>query len=244
MNTLLLVGEIVLVQFLRYGFIAGGAYFIINKWAYSFFKKFRIQESDFAQEQIFHEIKNSMVSALIFGFIFSIIVHPAFIPFTKIYFNSEGTSTWMMLLSLFALVIINDTYFYWMHRALHHPSLFRFAHHTHHVSTNPSPLASYSFHPIETVLEAIWIFPVLFVLPVHINVLIGYSILSFLNNVRGHLSVELISPNLRGYFPFNIVNTPTHHSHHHKYFNSNYGLYFLFWDRMCGTERKLSRTRP
>gem|GEM_PF-1450548 len=25
---------------------------------------------------------------------------------------------------------------------------------------------------------------------------------------------------------------------HHKYFKGNYGLYFLFWDRMMGTLRE------
>jgi sterol desaturase/sphingolipid hydroxylase (fatty acid hydroxylase superfamily) len=34
------------------------------------------------------------------------------------------------------------------------------------------------------------------------------------------------------------INTSVNHNQHHQYFKGNYGLYFLFWDRMMGTIRK------
>ena len=33
------------------------------------------------------------------------------------------------------------------------------------------------------------------------------------------------------------INTSVNHNLHHQYFKGNYGLYFLFWDRMMGTIR-------
>ena len=33
------------------------------------------------------------------------------------------------------------------------------------------------------------------------------------------------------------INTSVAHNQHHQYFTGNYGLYFLFWDRMMGTLR-------
>jgi len=34
------------------------------------------------------------------------------------------------------------------------------------------------------------------------------------------------------------INTSICHNQHHQYFKGNYGLYFLFWDRLMGTLRE------
>ena len=79
-----------------------------------------------------------------------------------------------MPLSILAAIFIHDTYFYWMHRAIHHPSLFKRIHYSHHKSTNPSPLAAYTFSLIEGVLEGM-IAPIIVVsIPMH-----PFSMLSF-----------------------------------------------------------------
>ncbi|MCG6121044.1 MAG: sterol desaturase family protein, partial [Blastomonas sp.] len=31
----------------------------------------------------------------------------------------------------------------------------------------------------------------------------------------------------------------SHHQHHHARYTCNYGLYFRFWDRLCGTDKGL-----
>jgi sterol desaturase/sphingolipid hydroxylase (fatty acid hydroxylase superfamily) len=33
--------------------------------------------------------------------------------------------------------------------------------------------------------------------------------------------------------------TARHHQRHHHDYRCNYGLYFRFWDRLCGTDRGL-----
>jgi lathosterol oxidase len=33
--------------------------------------------------------------------------------------------------------------------------------------------------------------------------------------------------------------TASHHQRHHAHYNSNYGLYFRHWDRLCGTDAGL-----
>ena len=35
--------------------------------------------------------------------------------------------------------------------------------------------------------------------------------------------------------------TATHHQRHHERYRCNYGLYFRFWDRLCGTDAGLGR---
>jgi sterol desaturase/sphingolipid hydroxylase (fatty acid hydroxylase superfamily) len=35
--------------------------------------------------------------------------------------------------------------------------------------------------------------------------------------------------------------TASHHQRHHEEYRCNYGLYFRFWDRLCGTDKGLSK---
>ena len=237
MLTFDLLTKITFIQLVRYFLFAGVLYLVIQKWGKKFFARFFIQTSPISKQQINHEIKNSLVTSIIFGVIFTLVVHPALRPYNQIYTEADKYSAWWSLVSLILLIIINDTYFYWMHRLVHHKRFYRWIHHTHHVSTNPTPLTSYSFHPIEAVLEAIWILPVIYLIPIKLEVLIIYSLVSLVNNLRGHYGVDLLPKKIKQTFPLNWINTATHHSHHHKYFTHNFGLYFLFWDRVCGTEK-------
>ena len=61
-------------------------------------------------------------------------------------------------LSIVLMIFLHDTYFYWMHRLMHQPRLFKWIHLGHHKSTNPSPWAAYAFHPLEAIVEASVIF--------------------------------------------------------------------------------------
>jgi sterol desaturase/sphingolipid hydroxylase (fatty acid hydroxylase superfamily) len=57
-------------------------------------------------------------------------------------------------------------------------------------------------------------------------------------NVYGHLGYELYP---KGFASSRIglwINTSVNHNQHHQYFNGNYGLYFLWWDRWMGTLRE------
>ena len=49
------------------------------------------------------------------------------------------------IVSLVLMVIAHDAYFYWTHRLMHDPRLFRRMHRRHHRSHNPSPFTAYSF---------------------------------------------------------------------------------------------------
>jgi lathosterol oxidase len=56
-------------------------------------------------------------------------------------------------------------------------------------------------------------------------------------NIYGHLGYELYPKGFNKHFIGRWVNTSINHNQHHQYFKGNYGLYFLFWDRMLGTIR-------
>jgi ferredoxin-NADP reductase len=60
------------------------------------------------------------------------------------------------------------------------------------------------------------------------------------NNIKSHLGYELY-PKFFKIPPLNMLITATNHSLHHTQYNGNYGLYFRFWDIVCGTELKTTR---
>ena len=138
--------------------------------------------------------------------------------------------------SVVVLAVLQDTYFYWTHRAMHHPRLYRFFHRVHHRSTNPSPWTAYAFAPAEALVHAAFVPLAWSVLPLHDAAVFGFLAFMISFNVWGHLSMELRAPGTTRHPVLGLQTTTTHHALHHQTFTSNYGLYFTFWDRWMGTE--------
>lgn len=183
------------------------------------------------------DVLYSLLSITIFATV-SLITFYFLADYTHTYKDIE-TYGWVYYLFTWVwMFIIHDTYFYWMHRLMHHPFLFKRVHLIHHKSTNPTPLTAYAFHPLEATLEAL-IMPLLaFTLPVH-NVAIGsFLLFQIMYNVYGHLGFEVLPKHFHKTWVGRWMNTSVAHNQHHHKFKGNYGLYTLFWDRMLGTVHK------
>ena len=157
---------------------------------------------------------------------------------TALYTDAPGTLLgWLYLpLSVFLYAALHDAYFYWTHRLMHWPRLYRATHHTHHVSKQPTAWASFAFSPWEALISA-WFVPALaFVLPIHMGAFLFYLTLATACAVMNHTGHE-VWPRafLDGPIGRHLV-TARHHNLHHTRFARNYGLYFRWWDRLCGTD--------
>lgn len=139
-------------------------------------------------------------------------------------------------LTIVALILLNDLWFYAMHRLLHTPWLFRRVHAVHHRSVDVNPFSSYSFHAVEAVMLTGWLIPVALLVPLPMPVLMATQAVGLANNLMAHLGYELLpawwirTPLLRW------SNTATFHSLHHTQYRGNYGLFTRLWDRLLGTE--------
>jgi Delta7-sterol 5-desaturase len=153
------------------------------------------------------------------------------------YRNWADYGTAYGLLSFGLLVVFHDAYFYWTHRAMHHPRLFKVMHLTHHKSTNPSPWAAYAFHPLEAVVEALIVPIASFIIPLHGYTLLAFLLFMMVYNVYGHLGWELYPARWNRHWLGRWLNTSVSHNQHHQYFKGNYGLYFRWWDEWMGTTR-------
>ncbi len=139
--------------------------------------------------------------------------------------------------SFIVMLVVHDTYFYWMHRMMHTRWGMKYIHISHHKSINPSPWAAFSFHPLEAIIEAGIIFVFAFTFPFHPLALIFFMFFMTIYNVYGHLGWELYPKNFHKNKIGKWINTSINHNLHHKKFEGNYGLYFLYWDRWMGTIR-------
>ena len=184
------------------------------------------------------EIGYSTLTMLMFAFIpVFFIYNPAVKIYTTLYPNMSDYG-WVYYFAAFPIMfVIHDTYFYWTHRIMHHKSLFNVMHLVHHKSTNPSPWAAYAFHPLEAIVEQGIFVVFLFTIPVHKSHMGIFFLLSIIYNIYGHLGWELYPNGFSKSFIGKWINTSVNHNQHHKYFKGNYGLYFLFWDRIMGTIR-------
>jgi len=187
--------------------------------------------------QIRREIGWSLASAAIYGVPAGLVAWGwQARGWTRIYTDAAAYPLWYLPLSLLAFLLIRDAWFYWTHRAMHRPWLFRRAHAVHHASRPPTAWAAMSFHPLEAITGAVVIPALVFVIPVHVAVLGLVLAIMTLMGVTNHMGWEIAPGALVHGRAGRWLITATHHEAHHAVYRGNYGLYFRFWDKMCGTD--------
>ncbi len=224
------------ISLIRYFLIAGFAFLLVYKLFARRLSKNKIQQKKARRKDLRREILHSLQSNLIMVLLTTPFLLPPLRQYTQMYTHIGSLGVVYLASSVLFALIIHDTYFYWMHRLLHHPTLFKHAHLLHHKSTNPSPWTSYAFHGFEAVAEGLILPLLLFILPMHPIAISLFIVAGFIINVYGHLGYEIMPLSFRRSFLFEILNTSVHHNLHHSKFKGNYGLYFRVWDRLMKTE--------
>ena len=162
---------------------------------------------------------------------------------TRIYTDVDALPLVWMPVSLLLCLFIHDTWFYWTHRAMHHPALFQRLHAVHHASRPPTAWAAMSFHPWEALSGAVVVPALLLLIPLHIGVVAALLTVMTVMGVTNHMGWEMFPQRLVHGKAGNWLITATHHQLHHDRYLCNYGLYFRFWDRLCRTDRGLGSFR-
>lgn len=177
-----------------------------------------------------------MVTAFIFAVIGAITAlawqkeHTAF-------YEDVSTFGWSYLIfSIVLLMVIHETYYYWVHRLMHHPKIYKYVHKVHHDSITTSPWTAFSFHPIEGLAEGIILPLMILFIPVHYYALLTYLMIMTVSSVVNHLNIEIYPKGWEKHFAGKWMIGATHHGLHHSQFKYNYGLYFTFWDKWSKTE--------
>ena len=191
------------------------------------------------------DVRREILTSLRTGVIFSLngvaIVFGAITGFFTIYKDFDSAGIGYLAISVVAIIVAHDAYFYWTHRLMHHPRLYPYFHRTHHRSVTPTPFAAYAFDIPEALLMAAFTPLWLLFVPMHALGLFLFMAFMIVRNVMGHAGVELMPRSLADSRWFGWINATTHHDLHHSSFRHNYGLYFTWWDRMMGTEHPAYR---
>ncbi len=235
METLLHISP-VLINLIRYFVLAGIPFVIFYLLMPKKFTRNKIQVKYAKSKEFRREILNSVFSMFIWGVVISFILFTPLRAYAKVYENINEYPIWWLPASVVLMLLIQDTYFYWLHRAIHHPKVYKLVHREHHKSTNPSPWTSYSFHALEAIVEVLFIPVIIFSIPVYPWAFSVFATASFMMNVYGHLGYEIAPRWIRNSFLFEILSTSVHHNMHHEKIRGNYGLYFRLWDRLMKTE--------
>ena len=222
------------------GFIIMRYFVMVFPFYFLFWKK-RIAKSRVSylhdqmvkNDQINSEIKWSLSSSFIFAFSGYLIGVAWQQGWSQIYLQFDEYPLWYLLLSFILYSLVHEIYFYWTHVWMHIPKIYRRIHSIHHYSVKTSPWASFSFHPYEAVVHAIFLPIFVCVIPIHPVVILLYLTFMTVTAISNHLGVELLFPKiLRKYFI-----SGTHHAVHHEKFRFNYGLYYCFMDQLMGTQK-------
>eukprot|EP00026_Physarum_polycephalum_P010636 Phypoly_transcript_10805.p1 GENE.Phypoly_transcript_10805~~Phypoly_transcript_10805.p1 ORF type:complete len:262 (+),score=12.91 Phypoly_transcript_10805:437-1222(+) len=132
--------------------------------------------------------------------------------------------------------VVNDFLFYWAHRLLHYPPLYKKVHKQHHMFTQTIGIAAEYSHPFEGLIAAA--IPTLLpfvLLGCHMTVVWTYIFLRNWETIDAHSgycfpwSVWTLFPWLNG--------GPKFHDFHHSANIGNFGM-LRFWDWAMGTDAK------
>lgn len=232
----MLAASILAVDLLRYLLGAGLVWLVVQVLLARRLAGRRILDAAPRQGQVRREFVYSMSTVLVFaanGLVLYLLVETGRV---RVYDDvaRHGWAWWWASLAL--IVVAHDAWFYWTHRLLHQRRWFKVVHARHHASMHPTPWAAYSFHPVEALVQAVFLPVFVAVVPTHGGVIAVFLLHMILRNAMGHSSHELFPWRWR-HWPVLAWLTPvSHHHFHHARNRGNYGLYFTWWDKWCGTE--------
>ncbi|MEX0282639.1 MAG: sterol desaturase family protein [Arenibacterium sp.] len=136
---------------------------------------------------------------------------------------------WFVAL-FFLIPIWESFYFYWIHRLLHVPFLYRHVHALHHRNINVGPWSGMSMHPVEHLifLGSALIHFMVPAGPVHVLYHLQYYALTAATTHTGFEGILARDKNRMKLGTF-------HHQMHHRYFECNYGSLEIPWDKLFGS---------
>jgi sterol desaturase/sphingolipid hydroxylase (fatty acid hydroxylase superfamily) len=212
----------------------GFLFFIIFYWAISYL----VKTWDKIITKKSHNFKREFFFTCCNFLIYFLISHICFRLYIMGYIQFDFSLS--IFIPVFAILFIigHDLYFYILHRVLHQKWMLKNVHYVHHQSHISSIWTSYSFHPIEWIMYT-WVVLLIFLVPLNF---FAFMLAVFYNDfltILWHAGKENFSPRfLKSRNIFKYIATPSYHDLHHSRSKWNYGLYFLYLDKIFYTYDK------
>ncbi|MFK7754032.1 MAG: sterol desaturase family protein [Sedimentitalea sp.] len=136
---------------------------------------------------------------------------------------------WFVLM-FFLIRFWQSFHFYWIHRLIHIPVLFKHVHSLHHRNVNVGPWSGLSMHPLEHLFYFSSIL-IHFVLPSHPLHVVFHMFSLSLGALLSHAGYEKLLVKDRE----TLKAGSFHHQLHHRFFECNYGSEEIPLDRWFGS---------
>ena len=233
---LTLTGLMFLTVVLRYVLIAGSFYLLFYVIDPNDLRRRKIFQEPHDLRQYRKEILWSIFTSLLFALAGSGMVLLWQLGYTSVYVEIGDYPLWWMPVSFLIAAFIHETYYYWLHRWMHRPRVYKLIHQIHHDSHITSPWTSFSFHPGEGILQSLIIPLIVVFLPMHYWTIVALLSFMTVTSAINHSNVEIYPKGFYKHWLGQWFIGATHHSLHHTQYKRNYGLYFTFWDKWMKTE--------
>ncbi|KAK4193625.1 putative C-5 sterol desaturase [Podospora australis] len=206
-------------------------YFIFASLSYIFiFDKKTMEHPKFLKNQVWLEIKQANSAMPVMALLTAPLLVLEVRGYGFLYDTLDEAPTWWWNFFQFPLFLLfTDFTIYWIHRGLHHKSVYKQLHKPHHKWIMPTPFASHAFHPLDGYAQSLpyHFFP--FIFPLQKVAYVGLFVFINFWTIMIH-DGEYVANNP-------IINGAACHSIHHLAFNYNYGQYTTLWDRLGGSYR-------
>ncbi len=221
----------------RYMMISGLFYWLLWGRSQDKVHAMKLMEGQPKPGMVRREISWSLLSSFIYAAPAAVVIELWRAGGTAVYTDIHAYPLWYVPASVLIYLFLHDTYFYWTHRLMHHKKLFKIMHRVHHESRPPTPFASFSFHPWESVLGAFFLPLLALFIPIHVGAVLFILTLMTICAVLNHSGYEIFPKWWLRAWPGKHLISAAHHDLHHKHVRCNYALYFRFWDKVMGTDR-------
>ena len=184
-----------------------------------------------------HQVRDNMFHTLAFGVpVFTAYEVITYWAYANGWFGFIGlapgtTAYWVWFAAMLLLApVIHAVHFYFGHRLLHVPFLYRTVHRLHHRNVEVGPWSGLSMHPVEHVIYFSTVV-VQWVLALHpVNALYQLQLAAFYPAL-GHCGFEKLTIGKK----LGLDGGSYFHYLHHKYFECNYGGSLAPLDKWFGT---------
>ena len=215
---------------LRYWALAEFSFWFFWRRDTDYNRNFRFQKRTLAGADIRRDLISSFRSFLV-GALPPTLAHSIlFRPLTHIYDDPLEHGLIWLLLSYPIIYHCHDIYYYWTHRLMHQPKIFKRIHSWHHRTGDTSPYSGYSMTAIESVIEYAWVFPLLFILPLNSWLLDLFWIHLLINNSLGHCGMDFNQLKIFKFPGERFIMKSHDHCYHHQNMNGNFGASLKIWD--------------